>query len=649
MGKESDKKSSNPSKLEPLEELEPNQKELMELDARDMIEPLAQKSDNTNDHQQHDELGAPEGVTIAEQEIALDEVAEITFDEVDRQIASDPGNVETEVLLDQNDVQTSGPLDLDDVPEQESNETAIPLEEEPDDPQVEDEVVSDEIPSDEEPDADSELSEFEEQPAEDSQNLPTVDKDENDFVTLDDVDDDKIDDGIDEKRAKEEIFVTGTEENEDVGENLSETSKAEDKKLADLNGAGKEEKNLKTTAKSQNGKISNRGSLSSKKVVIAALIVLMISGIIIYATLSLIGIKGKVETVPEAKSQTREPAEPAQIQAQMPKPPGKYDKYLAKLKEAEGLRNDLLQKKEEIYKLKLYYRNGIVELTDQISHEMQKAPISSFAQALKNKRIELNLRTIQRRQAYIQELEKPNQWVHNGSEELLFLKRKALLGLQIAEIASGIDLDRHMRYVNAAIQKYQPSAEKLTVDNYTSNFTPLETIWSQIQNQQVEKAQNPVSHKDEKIIAEICSGDFKRIAELSNMTARAAKCLSQMNGSDLFLNGLKQLAPDEAKYLSQWPGNWICLNSVNTLSPSVARYLFKWEGSWISLNGLTEFPPELTLYLMEWKGNQLELMGLNYHKKKPDQRALKYLALWETMGGKLFVSEGVRKEMERVM
>ncbi|MBT8351903.1 MAG: hypothetical protein KJO26_11820, partial [Deltaproteobacteria bacterium] len=259
------------------------------------------------------------------------------------------------------------------------------------------------------------------------------------------------------------------------------------------------------------------------------------------------------------------------------------------------------------------------------------------------------LRTIQRREAYIQELEKPNQWIQSGSEELLFLKRKAMLDIQMAEIASGIDLDRHMRYVNAAIQKYQLSAEKLAVDNYTSNFTSFETIWSQIQHQQSAKAHTPVSDKDEEIIGEICSGDFKRIAELSTMTARAAKCLSQMNGSDLFLNGLKQLAPDEAKYLSRWPGNWICLNSVNTLSPAVARYLFKWEGSWISLNGLTEFPPELSLYLMEWKGNQLELMGLNYHKKKPDQKALKYLALWETMGGKLFVSEGVRKEIERVM
>ena len=646
MGNESNKKRSNPSGIEPLEELEPNQEALMELDARDMIEPLKKLPDETDGQQQDSESEAPEGMVVAEQEISLDEAADISFDEVDRQIDSDPENVETEVLLDENDVETNGPIEDDDLTEQESNETALPLKEEPDDLHEEDEDFSDEIPSDKEHDTDGEYSEIEEQPAEGSQNSPIADKDEADSVALDD---DEIGDGIDENPAKEESSVTAKEKIEDVGEIQSETNETEDKRVAELNGTAKEEKNLNTTAKSQNEKISTRRVLSSKKIAIAAIIVLIISGVSIYALLSLIGIKGKVEIVPEAKSQIGEPVEPAQIKAQTPKPPGKYDKYLAKLEEAERLRNDLLQKKEEIYKLKLYYRTGIVELMDQISHEMQKDSISSLPQALKNKRIELNLRTIQRRQAYIQELEKPNQWVHNGSEELLFLKRKALLDLQIAEIASGIDLDRHMRYVNAAIQKYQLSGEKLAFGNYTSNFTPLETIWSQIQNQQAAKSPTSVSHKDENIIVEICSGDFKRVAELSTMTAKAAKCLSQMNGSDLFLNGLKQLAPDEAKYLSQWPGNWICLNSVNTLSPAVARYLFKWEGSWISLNGLTEFPPELTLYLMEWKGNQLELMGLNYHKKNPDPKALKYLALWETMGGKLFVSEGVRKEMERVM
>ena len=122
-----------------------------------------------------------------------------------------------------------------------------------------------------------------------------------------------------------------------------------------------------------------------------------------------------------------------------------------------------------------------------------------------------------------------------------------------------------------------------------------------------------------------------------------------MKGSNLFLNGLTQLSPEDAKYLFQWQGNWICMNSIKEISPAVARYLFKWNGNWISLNGLTEFPPELAVYLMEWKGNQLELMGLKYDTSKSDRNALKHLALWETMGGKLFVSEGVRKEMARVM
>ena len=128
------------------------------------------------------------------------------------------------------------------------------------------------------------------------------------------------------------------------------------------------------------------------------------------------------------------------------------------------LREKLLAKKEEIYRLMLHYRNCIIDLQEQINSDLQEAGISTLDQALKNKRIELNLRTIQRRQNYIRELEKPDQWVHRGSEELLFLKRKAELDFQMAEIAGGIDMDRHMRYINSAIQGYQPSAEKLAVD-----------------------------------------------------------------------------------------------------------------------------------------------------------------------------------------
>jgi len=458
-------------------------------------------------------------------------------------------------------------------------------------------------------------------------------------------------DGVDEQVVSaDDNIETEIHQKEDVGEDQTEKITAEDPVPDEVKKIDKKEKApLKSTAKIQKRKKIVKGVGSSGKIIVSAIIVAMISGYIIYSKPALLGLKGKPEKPLSVKTETKQPAVPGQIQVRKPEPHGKHDFFLAKLEEIDRLRDDLLAKKEEIYRLKLHYQNGIVELKDKIGREMREANIFSYALALKHKGIELNLRTIQRRQFYIQGLEKPERWVHKGSEELLFLKRKALLDLQMSDIASGIDLDRHMRYMNAAIQTYQPSAEKLAVDPPPAVLGSLETIWSQILNQQAENMQSPIGPNDEKIMAEICSGNFKRIAELSAITANAAKCLSRMNGSDIFLNGLTQITPEEAKYLFQWQGNWICLNNVKKLSPAVARYLFKWEGSWISLNGLTEFPPELAVYLMEWKGNQLELMGLNYDKSKPDQRALKYLALWETMGGKLFIPDGIRKEMQQVM
>jgi len=469
---------------------------------------------------------------------------------------------------------------------------------------------------------------------------------DNDFVAIDD---DEVDGEIDEGPAKENKPASAEKKQEDLPEKKPENNAAGDNKPEEIKNTAHKVVTSQSTPKIQKLKKAAEAFSAPKKVALAALVVVIISGLTIYGKPALIGLERKVKSIPPVANESKQPVKPEQAKIQKSTAPGKHDLYLAKLEEADRFREKLLEKKEEIYKLKLYYRNGIAELMDQVGREIKEAGISSYAQALENKHIELNLRTIQRRRVYIKELEKPNRWVHSGSEELLFLKRKAQLDLQIVDIAGGIDLNRHMRYINAAIQKYQPSAEKLAVDPPPADLRPLETIWNEINNQQMNKVTTALGHKDGQIIEEICSGNFKRLTELSVITAMAARCLSKNNGSDLFLNGLTQLSPDEAKYLFQWQGSWICLNSVKKLAPAAAKYLFEWEGNWISLNGLTEFPPELALYLMEWKGSQLELMGLNYDKKKPDPRALKYLALWETMGGKLFVSEGIRKEMKRVM
>ncbi len=325
----------------------------------------------------------------------------------------------------------------------------------------------------------------------------------------------------------------------------------------------------------------------------------------------------------------------------------KEQKLRASIDAATRLRNELLAKKEQIYQLKLHYRHGVAELKQWVANKVEKQRIASYGQAVADKQIELKLRTIQRRQAYIVDLEKPYRWIEYGSERLLFLIRSARFDLLLFDVAGGIDLERHRRHLDAALQKYQPTAKKLAVDPPEDDRLSLKPIWNQVIRFKAGAEAGPTDAQNLEITEEICSGRYQRHSQLSAVSVRAARCLSRMRGTALVLNDVSQLSAAAAQYLFKWRGDWICLNGLTTLSPEVARTLFQWPGEWISLNGLSEFTPQLAQYLLKWNGEQLELMGLKPDQSPAGQKVFKYLALWETSGGKLFVPDAVRREMER--
>ena len=60
----------------------------------------------------------------------------------------------------------------------------------------------------------------------------------------------------------------------------------------------------------------------------------------------------------------------------------------------------------------------------------------------------------------------------------------------------------------------------------------------------------------------------------------------------------------------------------------------------MSLNGLSELPDAAAACLAGWKGRQLELMGLR------KTAGIEYLAKWEASGGRLFVPENIRQQIE---
>jgi hypothetical protein len=322
--------------------------------------------------------------------------------------------------------------------------------------------------------------------------------------------------------------------------------------------------------------------------------------------------------------------------------------YTAKIEEITGLRGRLLRKQEEIRGLKKQYLNGIEELEKEISDELQKGEIRTFLQAMENSAIVFTLKTIQRRQAYVQQLERPSRWIEQACEELLYLKRRTMMDMEVVEIAGGIDLNTNLRLINAAVRKYKPTADKLALDMRNAQLEPLENIWKRIQNKANPYAPVRAYSKNQIISKQICGGNFSRLSELSEISAHTASCITEMHGSDLFLNDLSEISPAAARQLFQWKGSWICLNGVRALSPRTARYLFQWDGNWISLNGLTKFPAEIGEQLLQWDGHQLELMGLQYSEDFPSTIALEYLARWELAGGKLFVPEAVRKKIDEL-
>jgi len=340
------------------------------------------------------------------------------------------------------------------------------------------------------------------------------------------------------------------------------------------------------------------------------------------------------------------------------------DSIIDKVEEITKLRNELLIKEGQIADLIGNYENGISKMEDEILKVRQNNEINSFSAAIKNKKIEFGMMTIQRRQAYIKKVGPPYQWLDQGIEELLYLKHKIEIDAQISRVISGIDMSKIIQEIDIVIQSYRTGIEKLEIDMKNVELMPLEMIWKMIIDRDkfatennsktdelvgINKSALTNKEKNNQMIwEEICNGNFKRKNQITKLSTGVAKCLSKWKHADLFLNRISELSPEVARYLLKWQGNWICLNGVEKLSPEAAKHLFQWQGNWISLNGISEVSSGLLRYLPEWQGKQLELMGLKYNKSKGEQVGLKSLAKWEKEGGKLYIPVHIRKAIQKL-
>ena len=313
-----------------------------------------------------------------------------------------------------------------------------------------------------------------------------------------------------------------------------------------------------------------------------------------------------------------------------------------KLAEASNLRDELLIKYQNIVDLKKHYQNGILEVENNILMEMLKVKTTSFDKAVKNKKIGLDLRIIQRRQSYIQKLDQPLKQLHMAIEELLYIKRLTKIDMLSGCIFGDVDQEKLIDRIDSAIKKHISKTDGLSIETNGVISKSLEMIWKKIvEKEKILKEQKTYfsleNKTNQKIWQEICNGNFQRKNELTRLSPEAAKCLAKYSNKDLYLGGLTRLSPEAAKNLSAWQGKWLLLNGIAELSPEAAKNLSAWQGDRLSLNGLKILEDETAIYLLQWRGLQLELSGL------------RRLANWEKSGGRLYLPERYKRRLDKII
>ncbi len=306
----------------------------------------------------------------------------------------------------------------------------------------------------------------------------------------------------------------------------------------------------------------------------------------------------------------------------------------SRLREIDALRVRLEAKRVALRRLQAEYAYGVLELEEEALPLLREEGGTLMERRQRERALALLVENLQRRAAGRDGLGRAISALERAAEELLFLKRRALLEKTLQGLFAATDPALRFPEIDRALAAgeemlMRPPAEE-------PHRPPLEAIRREL----VEKAKtadlSPERRRDLAIAAEICAGDLGRAAELSSLTLRAARCLAESPAADLFLTGVRRIRPEAAARLAAWRGDWLCLNGLQSLPPEIARALASWQGRRLSLNGLGQLSEESARELGEWPGAELELMGL----KGP--AGVDPLLGWERRGRTLRLPAAVR-------
>jgi hypothetical protein len=151
-----------------------------------------------------------------------------------------------------------------------------------------------------------------------------------------------------------------------------------------------------------------------------------------------------------------------------------------KMDEISSLQQSLSQKISLVMQKQEQLEQKVDELEKEIHHEKKQMQIESYLKAIRNPRIEFNLRLIQLLLGYITGLTEKISYFQNGYQTLDFFRQQAQDDLLLIQTLNDMEIDDLIAQINSVLDEFIPDLNRPVFDTNEIPLKDTEKIWNQI-------------------------------------------------------------------------------------------------------------------------------------------------------------------------
>jgi hypothetical protein len=151
-----------------------------------------------------------------------------------------------------------------------------------------------------------------------------------------------------------------------------------------------------------------------------------------------------------------------------------------KMAEISSLQQKLSQKISLAMQKQEQLSQRVDELEKEIKHKKKQLQIESYLKAIRNPRIEFDLKLIQLLIGYIYGINEKISSFQNGYQTLVFFQQQAQDDLRMIETLNDIEIDKLITKINSVLDEFFPELGKPVFDAQNIPMKDTEKIWNEI-------------------------------------------------------------------------------------------------------------------------------------------------------------------------